>query len=119
MSVFAILVLNVIPYMISFKYNFFLGGGAWREFNKYDQALYLAVKSIQANYSYFKYIMKYVDIENTFTSFCIKNNVKFTCKEIKNLRIWWHAHVCLLCLSHFSIKYVNKQDKYVDDMQYR
>lgn len=27
MSVFAILVLNVIPYMISFKYNFFLEGG--------------------------------------------------------------------------------------------
>lgn len=93
--------------------------GAWREFNKYDQALYLAVKSIQANYSYFKYIMKYVDIKNTLTSFCIKNNVKLTCKEIKNLRIWWHAHVCLLCSSHFSIKYVNKQDKYVDDMQYR
>lgn len=46
MSVFAILVLNVTPYMhmISFNYNFFFfGGGALREFNKYDQALYLAV----------------------------------------------------------------------------
>lgn len=35
MSVLATLVLNVIPYMISFKYFFWGGGGggAWREFD--------------------------------------------------------------------------------------
>lgn len=83
MSVFAILVLNVIPYMISFKYNFFLGGGvgAWREFNKYDQALYLAVKSIQANYSYFKYIMKYVDIKIHSRHFVLKTTLNLHVKK--------------------------------------
>lgn len=76
MSVLATLVLNVIPYMISFKYFFWEGGGGLGGNLINMTKLYILL-------SYFKYIMKKVDIKNTFTSFCIKNKLNLHVRKLK------------------------------------